>query len=268
MSDDATPRDDRDRPADPDREDFYYDLPGSEQRPRPAAGSGRNGGAGGGPDLDIGTWIVDGWHLIRDELIGYAIAAFILGIFTVIALKIHPIIYLAAVGPLKAGFFLMTINHLRTGRPPHIGDLFQAYTKYVPITLAFLLMSAFSAVGFVACIVPGIIILGIYPFTFLFIVDKGYDFWEAMEASRRVASRDYMLFFLFALLLLVLNFAGLLCFGVGLLITIPLQYAAIVSAYRQLVGLAPEPAVRPYQPRPPYPGSTGPEDTGYPDIIS
>jgi|GEM_PF-202444 len=259
------------------REEYYYDLPGSEGDRRDASqdggsGSSRtpgNGRRGNSHQYDLGTWIVDGWHVIRDELVGYMIAAFILALILVIALRIHVLIYIAIGGPLKAGFFLMTINHMRTGKPPHIGDLFQPYNRYVPITLAFLLMSAFSAIGFDLCLVPGIIVLGIYLFTFLFIIDKGYDFWEAMEASRRVVSRDYMLFFLFALVLLVLNFAGLIFFIIGLLITLPLQFAAIACAYRQIVGLEPEPAVRPYEPRPrPYPGTTGPEDSDYPDIIS
>ena len=252
---------------DPSREDFYYNLPGSEG---PSGPPGEAGGAGGnnGPALDIGTWIVDGWHLIRDELLGYAIAALILVLILIVAWKIHPLVYLAVGGPLKAGFFLMTVNHKRTGVPPHMGDLFQAYQRYVPITLAFLLMSIFTAVGTLLCLIPGIIVMGIYLFTFLFIVDKGYDFWDAMEASRRVASRDYMLFFLFALLLLVMNFAGLLFFGIGLLLTLPLQFAAIACAYHQIVGLAPEPAVRPYVPRTHYPGRTEPDDTDYPSIIS
>jgi hypothetical protein len=262
---------------DSSREEFYYDLPGSEGRPRPepdqAPPGAEKSDPPGEPKLgngyDLGTWVVDGWHVIRDELVGYAIAALILIVITLVAWRIHPIVYIAVGGPLKAGLFLMTINHMRTGKPPIIGDLFQPYNRFVPVTLAFLLMSAFMAIGFVLCILPGIIVMGIYLFTFLFIVDKGYDFWEAMEASRRVASRDYMLFFLFALVLLVLNFAGILCFGIGLLITLPLQYAAIASAYRQIVGFAPEPAVRPYEPRPRhYPGSTGGEDPDYPDIVS
>jgi len=282
MNDDEHIENGPDPADDSSREDFYYDLPGSEGRPRSEVDDGPfgseppppeppppTGEKKGGNGWDLGTWIVDGWHIIRDELVGYAIAAFLLLLILVVAFKIHPIVYIAVGGPLKAGLFLMTINHMRTGKPPLIGDLFQAYNRYVPITLAFLLMSAFAAVGFVLCIIPGIIVTALYLFTFLFIVDKGYDFWEAMEASRRIASRDYMLFILFAVVLMVLNFAGFLCFGIGLLITVPLQYAAIASAYRQIVGFEPEPAVRPYEPRPrPYPGSTGSEDRDYPDIIS
>jgi hypothetical protein len=193
--------------------------------------------------LDLGRWIMEGWRLIRNDMVGYIIAALILVSITVIAYKIHPIVWLAVAGPMKAGFFLMTINHMRTGRPL-IGDLFQAFTRYIPVTLAMLVMAVFIAAGYLFCLIPGLFLRGIYFFTFLFIVDRGFDFWEAMEASRNVAARDYLEFALLALVLFVINCVGFLFFGIGLFVTIPLSFAAVACAYRELVGLAPEPAIR------------------------
>lgn len=227
---------------------------------------GESGGGGGAAEikLDLGRWILEGWRLIRDDWIGYAIAALIVLAIGVVAYRIHPIVWLAIVGPMKAGFFLMTSNHIRTGRPL-IGDLFQAFNKYLVVTLATLVMTVFIAAGYLFCLIPGLFLRGIYFQTYLFIVDRGMDFWDAMEASRKEASRDYLEFALLALVLFVINCVGLLFFGVGLLITIPLSFATVTCAYRELVGLADEPAirsaVRPYEPPaepptpPDYPGS-------------
>ena len=216
--------------------------------------------------LDLGRWIVEGWRLIRNDMVGYVIAALIMVTITVLAYKIHPVVWLAVAGPMKAGFFLMTVNHMRTGRPM-IGDLFQAFTRYIPVTLAMMVMSIFIAAGYLFCLIPGLFLRGIYFFTFLFIVDRGLDFWDAMEASRKVAARDYLEFALLALVLFVINCVGFLFFGVGLFVTIPLSFAAVACAYRELVGLAPEPAIKPATAPPVSPGreSAPPEP---PSIIS
>lgn len=260
-----------------------FSLPGAERSgaDEPSAGSeapsdsaggesikGGEAGSGGESEeisMDLGRWIVEGWRHIRDDLIGYVIAALIFVAINLVALKIHAVIWLAIAGPMKAGFFLMTSNHMRTGRPL-IGDLFQAFNKYIVATLAMLVMTVFIGAGYLFCFIPGLFLQGIYFFTFLFIVDRGLDFWEAMEASRKQASRDYLEFALFALVLFVINCAGLLFFGIGLLITIPLSFAAVTCAYRDLVGLADEPAIRSAVVPPESPAglSTGPE---YPTIV-
>lgn len=290
MNDDIRPDPESSEPDLNNPGDGYYNLPGREQMPEDEIPSGDENKGGRSQEgredtreeperesidlnLDLGRWLAGGWKLISEELIGYIIAAFILAVITVVTLKIFtPIIYLAVAGPLKAGFFLMTVNHLRTGRPPLIGDLFQPFTKYLPVTLAMLIMSVFIAAGLICCLIPGIFLLGIYPFTFLFIVDRGLDFWDAMEASRKVASRGYLEFALFALVLIVLNIAGLLFFLVGSLVTIPLTYASVTIAYKELVGLADEPAVKSSVPdtRPSSPAGAEDPPRPYdpPDIIT
>ncbi len=263
-------------------DDQYYDLPGAEGRPigRPdSAGTGASGSESDPPldqppqetpekEFDLGRWIRDGWDLIRDELPGYIIAGLIFAAAITITANIHGIVYLAVMGPITAGIFLMTLNHMRGGDNPLIGDIFQAFQRYLPVTLAHLILSLVLALGFVFCFVPGLILWGMYLFTFIFIVDRGYDFWEAMEASRKLTSANYLEFTLFALVLIVLNVGGFLCFGVGLLVTLPLTFASVSCAYRDLVGLAPEPAITTPPPVHHTPASSGPTPPEPPSIIS
>jgi len=263
-------------------DDPYYDLPGAEGRPagQPVeAGSGPSGPESDPPrdhppletpekEFDLGRWIREGWDLIRDELPGYIITGLIFSAAIAITANIHGIVYLAVMGPITAGVFLMTLNHMRGGDNPLIGDIFQAFQRYVSITLAHLILSMFLAIGFVLCFVPGLILWGMYLFTFIFIVDRGYDFWEAMEASRQLTSANYLEFTLFALVLIVLNVGGFLCFGVGLLVTLPLTFASVSCAYRDLVGLSPEPAVTTPPPVRHTPAPPNPAPPEPPSIIS
>ena len=209
--------------------------------------------------IDFGRWIVAGWNLIKDDLLGYMVAAFILAVVGVVSLRIWIPLGILILGPLLAGFFIMTTNHLRNGHPI-IGDLLAVFTTsrlFWQVLLASLFVGVLVSLGFILLVIPGIIALGIWMFTFLFIVDRGLDFWDAMEASRAVARKDYLEFALFALVLVVFNMCGVLVFVVGVLVTLPISFAAITCAYRELIGLSIRPAIRtgagPKAPPPPPP---------------
>jgi uncharacterized membrane protein len=58
-----------------------------------------------------------------------------------------------------------------------------------------------------------------------------------MESSRKLISKNWFSFFAFALALFAINILGALLLGVGLLVTIPLSFCAIASAYADIVGL-------------------------------
>ncbi len=228
---------------------------------RPNLGPYEPGEAGGlrRDRIDFGRWIVAGWNLIKDDLLGYLVATFILLVVGVGSLRIWVPIGIVILGPLQAGFFLMAANHIRNGRPI-IGDLFAVFTTpriFWQVLLASLFIGLMVSFGFVLFVIPGIFGLGIWMFTFLFITDRGLDFWDAMEASRTVARKDYLEFALFALVLLVLNMCGVLAIGVGVLLTLPISFAAITCAYRELIGLSSRPAIRtgdrPKEPPPPPP---------------
>jgi uncharacterized membrane protein len=198
-------------------------------------------------EIDLGRWITSGWKLIRGELLGYMLAALIWAVVLLIAFNITWLMGALLAGPLTAGFFLMAANHLRGGRLL-MGDLFQAFGRFLPLTLASILLVIALSIGAVLCVLPALFIAGLYLFTFLLIIDRELDFWEAMETSRRIASKDYLEFTLFVLVLLVLNLAGVMALVIGVLVTIPLSFAAVTCAYNELVGLAPEPALPPSTP--------------------
>ena len=61
--------------------------------------------------------------------------------------------------------------------------------------------------------------------------------WEAMEASRKIISKEWFSFFGFGIVLGLISFAGLLCFFVGMLVTTPLVAIASFIAFEQIIGL-------------------------------
>jgi uncharacterized membrane protein len=76
-----------------------------------------------------------------------------------------------------------------------------------------------------------------YLFASPLVVDRRLDFWPALELSRRTVNPHWFGMFAFFLVLLLINLAGLLVVGLGLLITLPFTACAITVAYADLFGL-------------------------------
>jgi len=93
-----------------------------------------------------------------------------------------------------------------------------------------------SIVGFLSMI--PVIYLGLsWSWATYFVAFKGLDFWPAMEASRKIITKQWFSFFGFVLVLGLITLAGVLCFGFGLLVTAPLASIASFIAFEQIVGL-------------------------------
>ena len=173
-----------------------------------------------------GRWIGEGWALVKADLGNYVVISLVF-----VLLSGVPLIQ----GPLIAGFHIFTMKKLM-GRNAEFGDLFKGFNFFVPTLVASLLIGLFTFAGTLLCIIPGLVVAAMYKFTYLFIVDKRMDFWPAMQASHAIVKNDYFGFTMFLVLAFLVNLLGLLCCVVGLLVTIPLTFAAITVAYKEIVG--------------------------------
>jgi len=78
----------------------------------------------------------------------------------------------------------------------------------------------------------------------MLILDKGMEFWAAMQLSRRVAYRHPWGFSWFLLVASIVAASGLLLFGVGIVVTLPLGYQMLMIAYQRQFGSLGVPAAR------------------------
>jgi len=116
-------------------------------------------------------------------------------------------------------------------------DLFNGFRKFLPAVLASILISVFFMIGLTFLVIPGLVVLAWYQFTFAFILEKDLDFWQAMEASRKLATERLFEMLTFVIVQGVVLLIGVLSLGVGILVAIPLNFAMVAFAYRDLVGL-------------------------------
>jgi len=77
----------------------------------------------------------------------------------------------------------------------------------------------------------------IYIFSQMLIIDRRLGFWQAMELSRKVVSKQWFSVFGLVFIVGLLNILGALAFIVGLLITVPVSNLALAVAYRDIFGL-------------------------------
>jgi len=195
----------------------------------PASGSAPSPGPWSPPQgihANGGRWIGEGWTIVKADLGNYIVISLLFALLSGV-----PLIQ----GPLIAGFHIFTMKKLM-GRTAEFGDLFKGFNFFVPTLVASLLIGLFTFAGTLLCIIPGLVVAAMYKFTYLFIVDKRMDFWPAMQASHAVVKNDYFGFTMFLILAFLVNLLGLLCCFVGLLVTIPLTFAAITVAYKEIVG--------------------------------
>ncbi len=181
-----------------------------------------------------GRWISAGWALVREDLSTFLLMTLIALALTVAAgfTLVGPIL---VGGPLLAGMFGAVRRRMLEGHLDFM-DLFQGFNTFLDTFLLGLVVSVFSLAGLALCIIPFFLVGALYLFPFLFLIERRIGFWDAMESSRKIAGRELAGYVAFFLTLCLLNLAGLILAGVGVLITIPVSLAAIAVAYDEAVG--------------------------------
>ena len=120
------------------------------------------------------------------------------------------------------------------GVKPKFKDLYYT-TKLFNFILASFIKMVIVIGGLLLFIIPGIIFSIKLQFVEYFIVDKKMDALDAIKASWELTKGVKLNLFLLGFLLGLINLLGLLCFLVGLVITVPLSMVANAYVYRKLL---------------------------------
>lgn len=187
-----------------------------------------------GPQTDIAGWIGEGWAVFKKEPLVYILSTAIMGGVFLLLARV-PFAGILVAGPMTIGFYFVASDVSR-GISFNPGRLFEGFRHFLPAALASAVISLFTVMGLVLLILPGLMVYSWYLFAYLFIADRSLGFWEAMEASRKIAFRDITGFLLFYLVLIAVNVAGLLCLIFGLLVSVPVSILAVLAAYKKLAG--------------------------------
>jgi uncharacterized membrane protein len=193
----------------------------------------------------VGSAYANGWRQLWKYFLGLfviGIISFIIGIPTWMGewtqdaaaasiLGFFAFVYSILVNwPVQYG---MAFAYLKAARGDRLEtkDMFEAFKNYWNAVLASLLVGVIIVIGLVLLIVPGIIFACKLAFTPYLVVDRKMAVMEALEESWRMTGGHAWKVFLIGLLAIPICIVGLLCFIVGIIISIMWVSLAFASLY-------------------------------------
>jgi uncharacterized membrane protein len=118
-------------------------------------------------------------------------------------------------------------------------DLWSSAPLILNYLITKFLFSGIVLVGFILFIIPGMIwLMQFYMSTYL-VIDRGATPMQALKASSAITSGAKWDLGAFTTVSALLNIAGLLALGVGIMITLPVTMLASVHIYRTLLAKTP-----------------------------
>ena len=130
----------------------------------------------------------------------------------------------------------VSFSYLKAARGDRleIKNMFEAFQNYWNAVLAALLVAVIVIIGFILLIVPGIIFACKLAFTPYLVVDRKMAVIEAVKGSWNMTSGYAWKIFLIGLLAIPISIAGLICFGVGIILSIMWIRMAFASFYHSV----------------------------------
>lgn len=189
--------------------------------------------------FDIDKALKRGWELFKAQpgiLIGYTVLVIGFSIAASLLMGDFSSIFSLFVGPaLTAGYYLLG-NRISRNDSVEFMDSFEGFRFWFPVVVVSLVTGLLTILGAILLILPGIYLGVAYTFAMPMVIFGGYEFWTAMELSRKLITKIWWRFFLFLLLILLINLVGALFLLVGLLVAIPTSYMIIYAAFEELSG--------------------------------
>ena len=138
------------------------------------------------------------------------------------------------VGALIQAAFVRGALHELNGNKPDFGAFFQ-FGNIAQVLVASLVVGVLSSIGYLLCIIPGVIVMFLTWYTLTFVLDQNQDAMTAIKSSFNLTSQNVGPLLLLALACVGLTIVGALLCLIGLLVTGPVTLIAATYAYRFLV---------------------------------
>ena len=252
-----------------------YNQPGFGQQPQQPFnpqqpyGAPSPGQPRGTVSLDV---IGESWNLVKASLGPWIVAMLLGGVALFLVSLVTQLVqkpFLPSAGHgLGAGFWLvslvttvisiginsviiaslirMAISQTRTGTAS-FNEMFGITQVAGSVLVAGLLTGLVTYIGFILCIIPGVIASLGLAMTQPVIIDQNLAPVDAMKRSWEVMKPHLGSLFVLNLMLGLVNILGALLCGLGLFVTVPMSIVSIALVYRDLFGA----------------GGSSPQNTGY-----
>ena len=199
--------------------------------------------------VNIVKWIEAGFNLYKNNFTTLVLAALIALVLSTVTIGI-------LTGPMIAGLIIIALQLLRNADPkPEAGVVFRGFHYFlntflfvliwgIAILVGSLLVGWFPIIGqllslFFVYAAQAFLMFGLY-----LIVDQEMGFWPASQKSIHTVKTNFWPFFGLAAVASIIGSIGALAFGIGVVLTIPIQICILAVAYQEIFGEA-KPAAGP-----------------------
>lgn len=184
---------------------------------------------------DIGTCVSAGINGLKKDPVTHIVTSLLIGIVGGATAGL-------LTGPMMVGYMRM-IKREDEGHKAEIADVFKGFDDFVPALLAVLMSSIIVAIGFMLCVIPGLLIMALVP-TSAYLVAVGES--DGINAIRRafeaVKANLVSAFFCALVLGIVASIGSILC-GIGIILTLPIGVIGSYHMAKQLTDDGPAPVI-------------------------
>lgn len=180
---------------------------------------------------DIGACVSAGIGGLRRDPLTHIVATVLVGIVGNVSFGL-------LAGPMLVGYMRLVMIEEQAGKAT-IGDVFKGFDDFVPALLAVLVGGIVVAVGFMLCVIPGVLIMALVPTAAYLVAAGEKDGIKALTRAWEVVKENLLGSCLCALVLAIVGSLGAILCGVGIVITLPIAFIGMFHMARQLTGGGP-----------------------------
>jgi uncharacterized membrane protein len=197
--------------------------------------------------LSISHALKTGWNTTKSHfgtLIGIQILVFAISIIpsvlaevishssTLLGFLINISSFLLS-GLISMGMTRYALDLLRE-KQPQVATVF-SQIDLLPRYIGMMVLIGLAVVGgFILLIIPGLVLAVRYSFALYALVDEQCSATGAMAHSMRITKGHVLTLLGYGIIIVLLNIAGALCLGVGLLVTMPVTWISAAALYEQI----------------------------------
>ena len=190
-------------------------------------------------DVKIGKWLEEGFTLYKNNFKTLVLAAIIGLVLSTVSIGI-------LAGPMIAGLIIITLQLIRKEDPkPEAGAIFRGFSYFlnsflftvvwgIVIVVGSLMLGWFPVIGQLLSLFFVYAAQAFLMFGLFLIVDKQMNFWPASRESIHVVKTNFWPFFGLAAIASIIGSIGALAFGIGVVLTIPIQICILAVAYHEI----------------------------------
>ncbi|HKY15518.1 MAG TPA: hypothetical protein VJM33_11390, partial [Microthrixaceae bacterium] len=132
-------------------------------------------------------------------------------------------------------FIIRAALALTGGRDLTTGEIFDM-GHFVPFLLVSLVVAIITSIGFILCVIPGLIAWFLLFFSQYYAADRGMGVGESLSASYNIMKENIGTMVLFFLASMAAYIVGAILCGIGLLVAVPVIIIATAYMYRTMSG--------------------------------